>query len=307
MTIKRIVTTAVLATLGTIGYEFWQMNQIPFPMESPHTKNRIFSVLPGWEYADLRPSLLAFRQSCQLLLKFSPEKKVGNAHFSLKAKDWQPACRAALSLPAHSAEKIKDFFQTWFRPVMVQGKQTHEGLFTGYYAPTVNGSHSHSDRYTIPIYDANTKGQVLAWVASNKDRNTLRTEGSAVISFDNGDAMPVEYVKGGQGSLYFKETEDHEFHGAQNITLTPGYSMAVDRSWIPLGTPLWVSTQVQQDFSRHTAQPFQRLMIAQDVGSAIRGAVRGDLYLGEGQHATDVGRNIRNKGQYWLLLPRTLS
>ena len=81
--------------------------------------------------------------------------------------------------------------------------------------------------------------------------------------------------------------------------------MAIDRSWIPLGTPLWLNTRVQQNSTQRT-QPFQRLMIAQDIGSAIRGAVRGDLYWGEGKKATAVGSNVRNKGQYWLLLPKKI-
>ena len=80
--------------------------------------------------------------------------------------------------------------------------------------------------------------------------------------------------------------------------------MAIDRQWIPLGTPLWLMTDVRQDFSKK-AQPFKRLMIAQDIGSAIRGAVRGDMYWGPGHQATKIASNIKNQGSYWLLLPRT--
>jgi membrane-bound lytic murein transglycosylase A len=302
-TIKRLLISAVMAGLGTIVYVLWQQSHKPFPMVTPHLKNKIFNVLPGWENADLRPSLLAFRNSCALFLKLNPEKSVGSQHISLKAKDWQPACRAAMTMNTHLEEKIKEFFQTWFKPTLVTGTKSAKGLFTGYYAPSVKGSRQHSARYAIPIYDAESKGKVLAWVATQKDSDTLRIEGSAVIVMDNGDNVPVEYVKGGRSGLYFRETADHEFHGAQDVTLTPGYSMAIDRSWIPLGTPLWLNTAVQQNFAQR-AQLFQRLMIAQDVGSAIRGAVRGDLYWGEGKKATAIGSNVRNTGQYWLLLPK---
>ncbi len=305
MIIKRLLISAVMAGLGIIGYVLWQESHKPFQVETPDTKNKLFSGLPGWENADLRLSLLAFRNSCQLFLKLNPEKNVGSQHISLKAKDWQPGCRAAMNINTHSEEKIKDFFQTWFKPTLVGGKKSENGLFTGYYAPSVKGSRQHSGQYSIPIYDAESNGKVLAWVSTQKDKDTLRIEGSAVIAMNNGENVPVEYIKGGRGALYFRETADHEFHGAQDVTLTPGYSMAIDRSWIPLGTPLWLNTRVQQNLTRR-AQPFQRLMIAQDIGSAIRGAVRGDLYWGEGKKATAVGSNVHNKGQYWLLLPKKI-
>jgi len=88
------------------------------------------------------------------------------------------------------------------------------------------------------------------------------------------------------------------------VTLSPGYSMAVDRRWVPLGTPLWLMTKVRQDFSQQS-KSFQRLMIAQDTGSKIRGAVRGDMYWGTGRKAMAIAQNIRNAGSYWLLLPKS--
>lgn len=306
MKTKYLLLTASLAALGTVGFELWQVKQLQRPLppvKSQYTKNKNFNVLAGWDDADLRPSLLAFRHSCAVFLKQNPEKNVGSQHISLKAKDWQPACRAAMIVDDHSDSSIRDFFESWFKPVAVSNGKLTDGLFTGYYAPSVKGSRTHSAQYSIPIYSAqqNKSGKVLAWVANNKDRKTLQTEGSAVIDMDDGDKVPVEYVKGAS----FKETTDHEFHGAQDVTLSPGYSMAIDRQWIPLGTPLWLTTNVKQDLSQK-AKPFRRLMIAQDIGSAIRGAVRGDLYWGEGKKATAIGSNVRNKGQYWLLLPKKL-
>ena len=62
--------------------------------------------------------------------------------------------------------------------------------------------------------------------------------------------------------------------GAQGVELTPGRSLAVDRSYIPFGTPVWLSTQWPADPSR----PLERLMVAQDTGAAIKGPVRGDFF-----------------------------
>ena len=196
------------------------------------------------------------------------------------------------------------FFQTWFKPVAIKNNNPTQGKFTGYYAATIKGSRSQTDKYPIPIHHSAKQGTALAWVASESDRNTLVMEGSAIIQFENGSHMAIEYVRGSRANPYFQETEDHEFHGAQDVALTPGYSMAIDRQWIPLGTPLWLNTEIRQDFSKK-AQPFNRLMIAQDIGSSIRGAVRGDLYWGPGKKATLIANNIRNQGTYWLLLPKT--
>lgn len=301
MKIKHIINIVAVVSLVTIGLLIFK------PSQPPHLQhNKAFKVLTGWDNADLRPSLLAFRNSCTFFLKQHPERSVGSKHFSLKAKDWQPACRAAKTVDVSSADTIRGFFQTWFRPVFVSGNPKAQGLFTGYYAPSIAGSRHPSAKYSVPIlavHASHVKSSVIAWVASASDRRTLKMEGSAVIKLDNGKTIPVEYIKGSGNHLYFNETQDHQFHGAQDVTLSPGYSLAVDRQWIPLGTPLWVNTTMRQDFSKQ-AEPFHRLMIAQDIGSAIRGAIRGDVYWGEGEKATKIGSNVRNTGNYWLLLPK---
>lgn len=295
-------TKYIAAIIGTVcaaylGYTLWNVptsQSLPTTPILPH--NQAFSGLSGWDQADLKPSFAAFQNSCQLFLRLNPEKSVGNGHFSLKAKDWQPVCHAAASVDGHSQSQVRAFFETWFKPVTVDSSSSK---FTGYYAATVDGSRFQAGRYNTPIYS--DRHRVLAWVSSDKDRRTLITEGSAIVEFTDGTQKAIEYTKGHQ----FQETPDHQFHGALDVTLTPGYSMAVDRNWVPLGTPLWLSTQVRQDFSQK-AQPFHRLMIAQDVGNMIRGAVRGDMYWGSGKQATKIASNIRTEGSYVLLLPKNV-
>ncbi len=301
MKIKHILATISITFLSTFAWQMWKLK----PFAPIMTNSKAFSVLAGWQNADLKPSLLAFRNSCKLFLKQSPEQHVGNAHFSLQAKDWQPICQAASRVNTYSKAHIRAFFQAWFKPVAVTGNKPTQGKFTGYYAATVKGSASQTAQYSIPVRNVAKQGSPLAWVASQKDLRTLVTEGSAIIHYTDDKTKAIEYIKGSADNAVFQETEDHQFHGAQDVTLTPGYSMAVDREWIPLGTPLWLSTNIRQDFSKQ-AQPFNRLMVAQDIGSAIRGAVRGDMYWGPGQKATKIASNIRNQGSYWLLLPRTM-
>lgn len=89
--------------------------------------------------------------------------------------------------------------------------------------------------------------------------------------------------------------------GAAGIPLTPGRSLAVDPSFVPLGTPVWL------DSSEPDGTPLRRLMIAQDSGSAIKGPVRGDVYWGSGDAAFDKAGRMKSRGSYYLLLPRQRS
>jgi membrane-bound lytic murein transglycosylase A len=88
--------------------------------------------------------------------------------------------------------------------------------------------------------------------------------------------------------------------GASNVPLTPGRSLAVDRRLIPLGIPVWLATTDALD----AARPYRRLMVAQDTGGAIKGAVRGDIFFGAGPDAAARAGRMNRPGRYFLLLPR---
>ena len=91
--------------------------------------------------------------------------------------------------------------------------------------------------------------------------------------------------------------------GAQGVALTPGRSLAVDRGKLPLGAPVWLETRDPLDRSR----PIRRLMIAQDTGGAIRGAVRGDFFWGAGARAEAAAGEMQEPGTFHILLPRTIA
>ncbi len=88
--------------------------------------------------------------------------------------------------------------------------------------------------------------------------------------------------------------------GAQGVALTPGRSLAVDDAFLPYGVPLWLDVR----HPRPGAAPLRRLVMAQDTGGAIRGAVRGDLFWGHGPEAERMAGTMKETGRYWLLLPR---
>lgn len=90
--------------------------------------------------------------------------------------------------------------------------------------------------------------------------------------------------------------------GAQGLPLTPGRSIAVDKSAIPYGSLLWL------DSSEPLSQtPLRRLVLAQDTGSAILGAVRADLFWGWGADAEAQAGRMKQSLRYWVLLPRGVS
>jgi membrane-bound lytic murein transglycosylase A len=88
--------------------------------------------------------------------------------------------------------------------------------------------------------------------------------------------------------------------GAEGVPLTPKRSLAVDRKKIPYGVPIWLDT-VDPDGNT----PLQRLMVAQDTGGAISGAVRGDFFWGAGDEAAHKAGLMKSKGQAWVLLPKS--
>ena len=89
--------------------------------------------------------------------------------------------------------------------------------------------------------------------------------------------------------------------GAQGVALTPGRSIAVDPTWVPLGTPVFLATTLPD-----TSLPLQRLVIAQDTGGAISGAPRADYFCGSGPQASDLAGKMRQQGSLWLLWPRNV-
>jgi membrane-bound lytic murein transglycosylase A len=106
--------------------------------------------------------------------------------------------------------------------------------------------------------------------------------------------------------VFFRELNDNAAYGTQGAPLTPGYSLAVDTNWIPLGAPIWLNT-TRPTQKPEKVVPFERLMIAQDTGGAIKGVVRGDVYWGGGEAATYISGHMKNPGRYWLLLPKQLA
>ena len=100
--------------------------------------------------------------------------------------------------------------------------------------------------------------------------------------------------------VFFRESADPRGPiGALNVPLVAQYSLAVDRRFIPLGAPLFLSSTFPL-----SDVPLQRLMAAHDTGGAIRGPVRADFFWGTGEEAGAAAGRMRQQGKLWLLWPR---
>ncbi|MDU8910920.1 murein transglycosylase A [Aestuariicoccus sp. MJ-SS9] len=83
--------------------------------------------------------------------------------------------------------------------------------------------------------------------------------------------------------------------GAMNRSITPMRSIAVDPAFTPLGAPVWIEKEGNA--------PLRRLMIAQDTGSAIKGAQRADIFIGTGDRAGRMAGRLKDPGRMIVLMP----
>lgn len=103
--------------------------------------------------------------------------------------------------------------------------------------------------------------------------------------------------------VFFRVVEglspDQGAPGALGVPLTPGRSLAVDNTAIPLGAPVFVDTT-----DTLSGTKLQRLLIAQDLGGAIKTPLRGDIFFGWGAQAEKQAGHMRSHGTEYVLLPR---
>ncbi|MDP1935063.1 MAG: murein transglycosylase A [Nitrosomonas sp.] len=88
--------------------------------------------------------------------------------------------------------------------------------------------------------------------------------------------------------------------GALGVPLTAGRSIAIDPLSIPQGAPVFLATTWP-----NTNKPLNRLMVAQDVGSAIKGGIRADFFWGFGHEAGNQAGRMKQSGKMWVLMPRS--
>ena len=136
------------------------------------------------------------------------------------------------------------------------------------------------------VRDATWPG-ISAWIAANPGRVNEMLWSNPRYVFFREEAL---------------EGLDAEFgpKGALGVPLTPGRSIAVDRQSIPYGTPVWLSTP-------GPTVALNRMVFAQDTGSAILGAVRADYFTGWGAEAGEIAGRLKQNLRLWTFWPRHLT
>jgi membrane-bound lytic murein transglycosylase A len=280
--------------------------------------------------------------------------------------DWRRACDAAAAVPQGDNNAAREFFETNFTPFLAGNGESSEGLFTGYFEMSLNGSRQRSGRYQTPLYRRppepdRTKyrrdeiedgalagrGLELLWVDDPVDAFFLEIQGSGRVRLPDGNVVRIGYdgangkpyvvigrllVERGElpreqvtmaairgwmrahpkeaaalrrenpSFVFFREIPGDGPLGAEQIVLTAGRSLAVDRRFVPLGVPLWLDAR-----QRYGSDEIRRLVVAQDTGGAIKGPVRGDLFWGHGKAAAHGAGAMNATGRYYLLLPREVA
>jgi membrane-bound lytic murein transglycosylase A len=372
------------------------------PEEEPEDRLTLkavsFTDLPGWSETAPGDFLRAFRRSCGALTKL-PESRplgAGSAEIGGTAGDWRATCRAAGRVGSGD-EAVRGFVEEQFVPFQVTNGGEAQGLFTGYYEPTLHGSRTRGGDYQVPLYlkpgDMVTvdlgqfkddlegrkitgrvaggtfkpyhdrtaidrgalrgQGLELVWVDSVVDAFFLEIQGSGLVELDDGERMRVGYagqnghpyyaigreliergaltkdtvsmqsirrwleshpdegrevMRTNASYVFFRELSQGGPLGSQGVVLTPGHSLAVDRSFLPMGAPVWLETTVpvgERDSGEE--EPLRRLMVAQDTGGAIKGPVRGDVFWGPGDDAAERAGRMSQEGRLWILLPKAVA
>lgn len=140
------------------------------------------------------------------------------------------------------------------------------------------------ERGELKAHEASMQG-IQAWARANPARlQELLNQNPSYVFFR-------ELPAGNDGPL-----------GSLGVPLTAGRSLAIDPRFVPLGAPVFLATS-----QPNSTEPLQQLMLAQDTGGAIKGAIRADYFWGFGPRAGEQAGRMKQAGRLWVLLPSELA
>ncbi len=128
-------------------------------------------------------------------------------------------------------------------------------------------------------------------------KNELSAQGMKKY-LDKNPSKVDEVLNQNESYVFFKKSNQGAI-GALGSVLTAKRNIAVDRSVIPLGMPVFLSTKNPLD-----KKPINQLMIAADVGGAIKGKIRADFFWGFGDTAFEYAGRMKEKGKMYILMPK---
>jgi membrane-bound lytic murein transglycosylase A len=302
-----------------------------------------FSELSGWEADDHDAALRVFLETCndikrtewRVLCRFGEQQKNARGFFELffrplLIEDGDPAIFTGYFEPEISGSKIRQgrfqypvyrtppelsSGQQWYSRQVIeeQGVLDGRGLEIAWVDDPV-------DLFFLQIQGSGrvrlTDGTTLRLGFGAANGHTYRSPGDELVRRGVYNAHQVSaavirnwvrrnpvdgaaLLRRSPAYVFFRElprlASDRGPLGAMNRSLTAQRSIAVDPSLVLLGAPVWVE--------KAGANPFKRLMIAQDTGSAIRGAQRADIFVGTGDAAGRAAAQLSDPGRMVVLMP----
>jgi len=161
---------------------------------------------------------------------------------------------------------------------------------------------------TIRLAYADHNGRPYAsigqWLASKGELPLAQTSMQNIKAWARRNPARVQEMLNANPAMVFFNEEtivDPELgpKGAYGIPLIGQRSVAIDTSFVPLGTPLYLSTDYPA-----SSRPLERLVFGQDTGAAIKGAARTDFYWGSGDEAGAMAGRMKQRGDMWVLWPK---
>ncbi len=132
--------------------------------------------------------------------------------------EWRALCTAAAAVPANDDPAARQFFEASFMPLLAANNSDSEGLFTGYFEITLNGSHRRGGKFQTPVYRRpldptrytraeiedgalSVQGLELLWVDDPVDEFFLEIQGSGRVQLQDGHILRIGY-DGSNGKPY---------------------------------------------------------------------------------------------------------
>lgn len=142
------------------------------------------------------------------------------------------------------------------------------------------------------------------------DQGELKLEQASAQGIKNwitqNSSRENEVLNANPSYVFFREEQISDPNvgpkGALGVPLSEQRSIAIDPKFLPLGAPIFINTT-----EPNSTVPLKRLMMAQDTGGAIRGAVRADFFWGFGKQAGQMAGRMKQRGMLWVLWPKLAS
>ncbi|HEX2151525.1 MAG TPA: MltA domain-containing protein [Stellaceae bacterium] len=204
-----------LAALLVVAAAAYRLLFRPLPPPEPRLTlaPARFDQISGWGEDRVAAALPALLRSCKKLLARSDDAAVAARGKSLDfgtVADWRPACAAAASVPASDDKAARQFLEANFVPFLAGNNGEPDGLFTGYFEITLNGSRKRGGPYQTPLYrrppepNRHTRAEIedgalagkgleLVWIDDPVDAFFLEIQGSGRVTLPDGTIMRIGY------------------------------------------------------------------------------------------------------------------